>query len=76
MVCQRHDVETQRRDVTEACLFDFFQRQEVATSRRRRPTSQRYKEGVATLRRRDVTMLKRGSISIFFTKFSKSKKTP
>ena len=29
MVCQRHDVEIQRRDVIEAWVFDFFQRRDV-----------------------------------------------
>ena len=60
MVCQRHDIETQRRDVTEACVFKFFQRRDIG------------------IQRCDVT----GRVNfnfflyIFFTKFSKSEKTP
>ena len=29
MVCQRRDVETKRRDLTEACVFDFFPSRDV-----------------------------------------------
>ena len=34
MVCQRCDVETQRRDVTEACVFEFVQCRDVGVQRR------------------------------------------
>ena len=29
VVCQSRNVETQRHDVTEACVFNFFQRRDV-----------------------------------------------
>ena len=48
MVCQLHDVETQRRDVTKACVFEFFQCCDVT---------------------------ERVNLN-FFTKLSKSEKTP
>ena len=34
MVCESCDVGTQRRDVTEACVFYFFQRRDVGVQRR------------------------------------------
>ena len=34
MVCQRRDVETQRHDVTAACVFDFIQRRDIGIQRR------------------------------------------
>ena len=34
MVCQRCDVETQRRDVTEACVFELFPHRDIETQRR------------------------------------------
>ena len=34
MVCQCRDVETQRRDVTEACVFKFFQIHDIGVQRR------------------------------------------
>ena len=34
MVCQRYNVETQRRDVTEACVFEFVQCRDVGVQRR------------------------------------------
>ena len=36
VVCQHRDVETQCRDVTEACVFYFFQRRDIGTLRRYR----------------------------------------